>query len=182
MEIGGKSRQPEKSRISLISRLRTGNRDAAAELVELYYEQIYLYMRRLGHSRQVSEDLTQECFLQAWQHINQLRNDRALNSWLYRIASNVSKLYWRRHKETASIEDFAASQVGSSDERLDDFDDLERLKRAVWALPIKLREAVVLHYLQHLTISEAAEAAGVREGTFKSRLSRALTALRNELK
>jgi RNA polymerase sigma factor (sigma-70 family) len=51
----------------------------------------------------------------------------------------------------------------------------------VGELPRKLREAIVLHYMQHLTISEAAEAAGIREGTFKSRLNRALRALRKQV-
>ena len=91
---------------SLVARLRDGDRVAAAELVEMYYEQIFLYMRRLGHDRQVSEDLTQESFLNAWYHIGQLKEGKALASWLYRIASNVSKLYWRRHKgkQMVSIE------------------------------------------------------------------------------
>jgi RNA polymerase sigma factor (sigma-70 family) len=63
-------------------------------------------------------------------------------------------------------------------ERSEEFD---RLKNAVERLPRKLRRAVVLHYMQHLTISEAAEAAGVRKGTFKSRLNRALKALREQV-
>jgi len=48
-------------------------------------------------------------------------------------------------------------------------------------LPRKLQEAVVLHYLEQLTIAEAAEAVGVRQGTLKSRLSRGLEALRAEM-
>ena len=79
-------------------------------------------MRRLGHSSQVSEDLTQESFLQAWQHIGQLRKDKALNSWLYRIANNVSRLYWRRHKgkEQGSIEGFEVSDGGQGREKIAD--------------------------------------------------------------
>ena len=72
----------EKRRDSLAARLRAGDSTAATELVDIYYEQIYLFMRRLGHSRQASEDLTQESFLQAWHHIGQLRDGKALNSWL----------------------------------------------------------------------------------------------------
>ena len=83
---------------SLVRRLRAGDRTAAAELADAYYQQIYVFMRRLGHSKPVSEDLTQECFLAAWQHLGQLRDDTALAGWLYRIAGNASKMYWRRHK------------------------------------------------------------------------------------
>ena len=173
-------------RDSLAARLRAGDRAAAGEFVDMYNERIYLYMRRLGHNRQVSEDLTQESFLQAWQHIGQLRNGKALNSWLYRIASNVSKLHWRQHKgrDSASIEGIGID-VPEHDEagfdKVEHYEQLGRLKNAVASLPIKLRQAIVLHYMQQLTIAEAAEAAGIRQGTFKSRLNRALETLRKQV-
>jgi len=185
-DVNRRGKYLEEWRDSLAARLRAGDRAAAAEFVDIYHEQIYLFMRRLGHNRQVSEDLTQESFLQAWQHISQLRNGKALNSWLYRIASNVSKLYWRKHKgrQVASIEGIGIDVPGSSEAGCDivgHYEQLGRLKNAVARLPGKLRQAVVLHYMHHLTIAEAAEAAGVREGTFKSRLNRALVALRKQV-
>jgi len=173
-------------RDSLAVRLKAGDRAAAGEFVDIYHERIYLYMRRLGHNRQTSEDLTQESFFQAWQHINQLKNGKALNSWLYRIASNVSKLHWRRHKgrESDSIEGIGID-VPEIDEsgldKVEHYEQLGRLKNAVANLPIKLGQAIVLHYMEHLTIAEAAEAAGVRQGTFKSRLNRALETLRKQV-
>ena len=182
--VSRRKKHLEKRRDSLAARLRAGNLAAAAELVDIYYEQIFLFMRRLGHSCEVSEDLTQESFLQAWQHIGQLREGKALNSWLYRIAGNVSRLYWRRHKgrEAVGIEGFDVPD--SSKEEPDEIgrnEQLEWLKDAVGRLPRKYRQVIVLHYMQHLTIAEAAEATGVREGTFKSRLNRALKALRGQV-
>jgi RNA polymerase sigma-70 factor (ECF subfamily) len=173
-------------RDSLAARLMAGDRAAADEFVDMYHEQIYLFMRRLGHDRQISEDLTQESFLQAWQHIGQLRNGTALTGWLYRIATNVSKLYWRKHKEkeTASIEGIGIDVRENNETGYDiveHHEQLGRLKNAVEQLPLKLKQVVVLHYLQHLTIAEAAEAAGIREGTFKSRLNRALETLRKQV-
>src|SRR4030043_2546 len=93
----------EQRQNSLAARLRAANPAAAAELVDIYYQQLYTFFRRLGHSSQASEDLTQECFIAAWQHIGQLRNGSTLNSWIYRIASNVSKVYWRRHDAGKSV-------------------------------------------------------------------------------
>jgi RNA polymerase sigma-70 factor (ECF subfamily) len=181
-----KEKNLDELRDSLAARLRSGDHAAAEEFVDMYNEQIFLFMRRLGHDRQVSEDLTQESFLQAWQHISQLRNGKALNGWLYRIAGNVSKLYWRRHKgrEMASIEGVGIDVPENNEDGpdiVDHYEQLSRLKKAVEYLPEKLRQAVVLHYMQHLTIAEAAEAAGVREGTFKSRLNRALETLRKQI-
>jgi RNA polymerase sigma-70 factor (ECF subfamily) len=187
------SRKPERARSTgslenrqnlLAGRLKAGDHAAAAELVDMYYEQIYWFMRRLGHSREAGEDLTQETFMQAWHHVGQLRSGRSLGSWLYHIAANVSRMYWRRHKhsELMSIELIPAT--GEDDRgstKVLNLEQLAQLRDAVMKLPIKLREAVVLHYMQHLTIAEAAEAAGVGKGTLKSRLSRALGVLRRQL-
>ncbi len=175
--------QSEQMLDSLARRLRAGDHTAATELVDIYYKQIYLFMRRLGHDRQVSEDLTQESFLNAWRHIGQLRDGKALNGWLYRIAGNVSKLYWRRHKnkKTAAFESIDISDSTKAGlDIVEHNEQLEKLKNAVARLPVKLRQTVVLHYMQQLTIAEAADAAGIREGTLKSRLNRALTTLRKQ--
>jgi RNA polymerase sigma-70 factor (ECF subfamily) len=101
---------------------------------------------------------------------------------MYRIAGNISKLYWRGHKvsKAVSIEGIDVPDGGEPEyEKTGRSEQVGRLKNAVEMLPIKLRQAVVLHYMQHLTIAEAAEAAGVRGGTFKSRLNRALKILKN---
>ncbi len=172
-------------RDSLAVRLRTGNREAAAELVDEYYQQIYLFMRRLGHDRQVSEDLTQECFFNAWHHIGQLKDGKALNGWIYRIASNVSRLHWRKHKhkEIIGIEGIEMPNSGKDEpEKMQHNEQLANLKNVVEQLPQKLRETIILHYIQQLTIAEATEAAGINQGTFKSRLNKALKILRKKIK
>jgi RNA polymerase sigma-70 factor (ECF subfamily) len=175
---------PDQKRHSLVARLKAGDRAAAAELVDGYYQQIYLFMRRFGHDRQTAEDLTQESFFNAWHHIGQLRDGKALDSWLYRIAANVSRLHWRkhRHKEVVGIEivDLSAG-TEDGDDRVGRYEQLEELAAAVGRLPGKLKETIILHYMQELTIANAAEALGVKEGTFKSRLNRALKALRKDI-
>ena len=175
---------PDQKRHSLVARLKAGDRAAAAELIDGYYQQIYLFMRRFGHDRQISEDLTQESFFNAWHHIGQLRDGKALDSWLYRIAANVSRLYWRRHKhkEVIGIEiiDVPAGTENGYDS-VGRYEQLEELNAAVGRLPVKLKETIVLHYMQELTIAKSAEALGIKEGTFKSRLNRALKALRKDV-
>jgi len=174
----------ESDREALARRLRSGDRSAAAELVDHYYDRIYLFMRAVGHDRQLSEDLTQETFLRAWYHIGQLRDGKALNGWLYRIAGNVSRLYWRKHRkeDLISIDDIDLPAAGVSEpQKAEEHEQFVRVRKAVTRLPWKLKQAVALHYIEDLTISEAAEAAGVRQGTFKSRLNRALNALRKNV-
>jgi RNA polymerase sigma-70 factor (ECF subfamily) len=174
----------EKNRDSLVSRLRAGNRAAARELVDIYYGPIYQFLRRLGHSRQAGEDLTQECFLQVWFRIGQLKDGQMLNGWIYGIAANASKLYWRRNKSEKAVNisdiDLPDKHAGGSEDAAH-YEQLVRLKSALGQLPRKLKQAVVLHYMQHLTIAEAAEAVSVREGTLKSRLNRALKFLKRQI-
>ena len=173
-----------KAQDSLASRLSSGERCAAAELVDVYHEQIYLFMRRLGHDRELSEDLTQETFLRARHLIGQLRDSKALEAWLYRIAGNVSKLYWRRRKlkELTNIDTIEAPHSGAAGhDVVAHNEELGRLQGAVDRLSWKLRQAIVLHYMQHLSIAEAAKAAGISQGTFKSRLNRALNILRKHV-
>jgi len=166
--------------VSLARRLRHGERVAAEELVDAYYARIFLLMRAMGYDRQTSEDLTQETFMKAWAHIGQLRDGKALTGWLFRIAGNVARLQWRRQKrlepavlDTAEASPDGATQAGTRERSA-------RLREAVSHLPIKLRQAIVLHYMNELTIAEAAEAVGISQGTLKSRLNRALEALRKQ--
>lgn len=177
-------RTAEEDRLSLVQRLRRGDQTAAETLVEQYHERIYVFMRSMGHDRQTSEDLTQETFMRIWCHIGQLRDGKALTGWMFRIAGNVSRLYWRRHKQPGpvNVEDLEpAEDKADSSQRAGDRELFAGLHHAVARLPWKLRQAIVLHYMDQLTIAEAAQAAQVREGTLKSRLNRALEALRKEI-
>jgi RNA polymerase sigma-70 factor (ECF subfamily) len=174
----------EKTADSLVTRLQVGDEEAACALVDTYHRQIYAFLRHLGHSWWVSEELTQRTFVQAWRNINSLKNSQGLNTWLYRIARNASKEYWRKNKKRIELNAGEArltvhSQNGQGGSHL--AEEFERARQAVLKLPLKLREAVVLHYMQSFSITEAAVIAGVREGTFKSRLSRAIKKLRKEL-
>ena len=103
--------------------------------------------------------------------------------WLYRIAANEAKAHWRKHRRDCviSLEEHDIAEKKTISKGFEDAELFELLKNAVWRLPPKLRETIILHYMQYLTISEAAKAVGIREGTFKSRLNRALKQLRKTI-
>jgi len=171
----------------LVGRLQHGDRAAAEELVDRFSHRIYLYLRQLGHGRETSEDLAQEVFMKAWYHLGQLRDGGALPAWLFRIAHNVSSQHRRRHYgREAGIQEALQAKAedqeghGIQEDRVAQMDQLRSLQRAVEDLPWKVRQTVVLHYLQGFPISAAAQVVGIREGTFKSRLNRALVLLREE--
>jgi RNA polymerase sigma-70 factor (ECF subfamily) len=165
--------------LSLARRLRHGERAAAEELVDAYYARVYVLMRAMGYDSHTSEDLTQETFMRTWAHIGQLRDGKALAGWVFRIAGNVARLHWRKQKHIEIVPNADEASSDGSDQAAGR-EDSARLRKVVATLPWKLRQAVVLHYMNQLSIAEAAEAAGVRQGTLKSRLNRALEALRRQ--
>jgi RNA polymerase sigma-70 factor (ECF subfamily) len=179
MDAVGAFDSPPLDQVSLTRRLRHGDRTAAEELVDAYYARIYILMRAMGYDRHTSEDLTQETFMRTWAHIGQLRDGKALTGWVFRIAGNVARLHWRKQKRVEIIPDVADEPQDGS-EQAGGREEYALLRGAVSKLPWKLRQAIVLHYLNQLSIAEAAEAAGVRQGTLKSRLNRALEALRKQ--
>ena len=185
---------PDQKRHSLVARLRAGDRAAATELVDGYYQQIYLFMRRLGHDRQISEDLTQESFFNAWHHIAQLRDGKALDSWLYRIAANVSlnraKAEGRR-KDSLSLDALLESGRISADrlfgsEPPTNAAERAQLQEAIQAALDSLdpdqRAVVVMKDVEDMSQDQIAEALDCSPGTVKSRLSRARARLRDLLR
>ena len=73
------------------------------------------------------------------------------------------------------------AQSGAEDPALDRADDEDQIRRALGQLSADHRRVVVLRYFADLSTAEVANALGVREGTVKSRLSRALEQMREAL-
>lgn len=130
----------------------------------------------------MAEDLTQETYTRAWTQIGALRDAASLRSWLLAIARNefLQKARVKRPKEVG-LE--AAASVAAPDPAADGVlvraEGEARLHRAVDRLDGTLREAVVLHYFQDLSLREVSVVIGVPPGTIKSRLNRALQELRD---
>ncbi|MCK4832976.1 MAG: RNA polymerase sigma factor SigW, partial [Anaerolineales bacterium] len=71
---------------SLVARLRAGDRGAFAELVQEHSPRIYGLALRMMQDPGEAEDVLQETFLQAAQHLMDFRGQANQGSWLYRIA------------------------------------------------------------------------------------------------
>ena len=82
----------------LIELAQGGDRQAFTSLFQRYHAQICTYVGRLVENDEVGRDLAQETFLQAWQHLPDLRDALSFKAWLYRIATNLSHSYLRRER------------------------------------------------------------------------------------
>jgi RNA polymerase sigma-70 factor, ECF subfamily len=164
---------------ALIERSVRGRPDAFVEVVERHEVAVHGFLaRRAG--REIADDLLGEVWLRAFaaRAGYDVAHGDAL-PWLYGIARNVLREYWRASVQAAQAP--APAVVDPWDEvnaRLDSAALTRSLAGAVRALPASEREVLLLVAWEQLTPAEAAGVLGIPQGTARSRLHRARTALR----
>ncbi len=143
---------------------------------------IRLAWQLLGQDRSAAEDLAQQAFLKAWDHLPRFRDESSLETWFTRILVNQvrSKQRWLAvRQKAASILGFhfeILTQTTAADHVLQG-----RLLGALQNLSDGQREAFVLVHLEGFSITEVAKITGRAPGTIKSHLHRALKSLRSDL-
>lgn len=173
----------ESQEAALVRRCQTGDKEAFHMLVEQYRSVLFGTAYLLTRDRGLAEDAVQEAFIQIWKYLPSLRLRNSIKPWLVRIVVNEAKQQGRKKRvPTVSLEQ-TPEVVDDSDEAETEMvrdEERQHLRRALEMLPLEQREAVVLRYFSDLTVPEVAAVMGQREGTIKSRLSRALDRL-NEI-
>jgi len=161
----------------LVARIRAGDLTAFEEIVNRHrWALVAVAAGRLG-SLTDAEDVAQEAFIQAYLHFRQIRKPEALLPWLRRTADRLALMRLRGRREEpvppAELERARSPQAQA--------DEVCRIDALLGKLPAYTRQAVILTYLAGYTCAETAALLGVREGTVKSRLSRARTKLKEAL-
>ena len=177
----------------IIERVLAGDNDAFGLLVEAYQTKVYNLALRLCGNRDDAFDLAQESFFRAWRSLSGFQFESSFSTWLFRLCSNIC-LDWLRAKKrrptvslTSVDDEGEESQLElpdpgkSPEELLLAAEEREALARAMNQLPVEYREILTLRAIHDLSYTEIAEILKIKEGTVKSRLSRARLALRNKL-
>jgi RNA polymerase sigma-70 factor (ECF subfamily) len=175
--------------------LRSGDREAFAQLVESYSGQIYRLALKMLNDAQDAEDILQNTFIKAFQHIAGFEGRSSLSTWLYRIAANEALMMIRKRRpevnetdaESTDAEDAEVAPLEFVDwgllpeEELLSGEAKKELDQAVQELPEKLRIVFLLRDIEGLSIQETAQALELSETAVKTRLLRARLRLREEL-
>lgn len=82
-----------------------------SEIVRLYQQPLYWYIRKIVLIHEDTEDILQETFIKAYRHLWTLRDTNALKSWLYRIATNEINRYFKKHKKDISLSDVDSAEM-----------------------------------------------------------------------
>ena len=166
-----------------IRRCQDGDREAFRHLVERYKNPLYGTAYLMTGNAALAEEHVQEAFLSAWRGIRTFRRGRPAKPWLMRILVNtvISQQRRRRLAVVPIDESLLPGSAPGPHAEAEAAEDRDAVRAAIARLSPEHREVVVLRYFAELTVPQVARSTGVREGTVKSRLHRALRRLRELL-
>jgi len=170
----------------LIAGIAAGQPEALTLLFRRRQAEVYRFALHMSGRPALADDVTQDVFLIVMREADRYQAGRSsVTAWLCGIARNCVRQRLERDARLESLPKDDEQQVPAV--RPDPIGDLARderiaiLRRAVLALPVRYREAVVLCDLEELTYADAADALGCAIGTVRSRLHRARAMLAAKL-
>lgn len=170
----------------LAARAKSHDQLAYREFLRRYKAPVFRLIRSTVGNETEALDLTQETFVAAFQAIGRYDGVRPFRVWIARIALNKCRDWARRRKVRAFFAsalplesaNHVASDTPAPDRSVIEADELSRVRTAIAALPVKLREAIVLCGVEEMSQQEAANVLGVTVKTVETRLYRARQRLR----
>ena len=177
-----------------VAQARKGDDRAFAELVIRYEAKIFRLAQHITQNREDAEDVLQETFLRAYEHLDQFQGNSKFYTWIVRIAVNQALMKLRRRRTDKSVsldetidtgEDTVTREIAAWDEdpeqRFSREELGEILDSAIQTLAPTYRSVFLLRDVDDLSTEETAEALGLSVPAVKSRLLRARLQLREKL-
>ena len=177
------------STVALVEKARLGDRLAFHQLADQFQPGIFRMIYYRTRSQMDAEDLTQDVFLQAYKNINRLASPEVFRSWLYRIAVNRVRDYYRRKQFKSlfgfvSTEDenfYESEEMAVSPEAEDGMarrDFWKKVEQMLTRLSRMEREVFMLRFLDQLSLKEISATMKKNESTVKTHLYRALNKIK----
>jgi len=178
----------------LVAQAREGDTTAFGELVRRYEAKIFRLAQHVTQNREDAEDVLQETFMKAYEHLDQFKGDSKFYTWIVRIAVNQALMKLRRRKTDKSVsldetidtgEDTVVREIAAwgedPEQRFSRAELGEILDGAIESLDPIYRSVFVLRDIEDLSTEETAEALDLSVPAVKSRLLRARLQLREKL-
>ena len=178
----------------MLAQARTGDTQAFSNLIQRYEGKIFRLAQHITQNREDAEDVLQETFLKAYEHLDQFQGNSKFYTWIVRIAVNQALMKLRKRKSDRSVsldegvdtgEDIVAREIAAWDENPEERYSREELNvildSAVQSLAPTYRAVFLLRDVEELSTDETAEALDLSIPAVKSRLLRARLQLRDKL-
>jgi len=168
----------------LVLMAQLGDIDALQQLLQALTPRISRCVRMIVHESGDVEDAMQESLLIVWRKLQWLKEPAYLNGWVHRIASREALRVATKRSRRGDVQ-LDESEWAQLRERASPRNEAAKgpeLLDSVSGLPPASRAVLTLHYLEDLTIEEAAEQLNIPVGTAKSRLSFGIQKLRAQLR
>lgn len=178
----------------IILNVKKGDQEAFSELVELYKDKVYqISYRMLGNTHE-AQDIAQEAFLRAYINLDSYDVNRKFSTWLFRITTNLSIDRIRKKKPDFYLDEeisgtdglTLSSQLAASDDSPEDEVVMREMQdwvqNEILSLPVKYRSAIILKYIEDLSLKEISEILDLPVATIKTRIHRGREALRKKLR
>jgi len=162
-------------------------------LVKRYRPRIFRFLLASLRDRDSAENLTQDCFVRAYRAREQFRGTANIGTWLMQIAANLLRdhqssnrlKFWRRaltsSVELADLRDWVPDRHGSPEALALAKEQVQAMWKAVARLSERQRTVFLLRFVEDLDLLEIAAITGLKEGTVKTHLFRALQTVRARL-
>jgi RNA polymerase sigma-70 factor (ECF subfamily) len=154
---------------------------------------VFRYALASLRDRDAAETVAQDCLIRAYHGWERFRRDCSIETWLMQIAVNLVRdhlrnrkiRFWKRVQLTAvpaeTIGGLVSDGAESAESRLLLKERVEAVWEAAGRLPEKQRTVFLLRFVEDMELLEIAAATGMKEGTVKTHLFRALKAVRERL-
>src|ERR1022692_2160123 len=179
---------------ALVAKAREGDLAAFNELVNSYSRKIFRLAKHITQNEEDAEDVLQETFLKAFEHLGDFQGQSKFYTWIVRIAVNEALMKLRKRKSDRTVpldepvdtgEEMVNREIAvwedNPEQRYSHEEMQQILNEAVQDLKPDFRTVFALRDIEELSTEETAEALGISIPAVKSRLLRARLALREKL-
>lgn len=163
-----------------VERVLAGDVEAFEGIVRRWQGPLVNMAWRYCRDRGRAEELAQEAFVRAWRGLAQWRREGSFSTWLFALAANVFRSELKRFPSVNLPLEAAPepSRPAGQHNELAVRQSSDAVRRAVMALPVRYREAVILFYFHEMDVGGVARTMRMPDGTVKARLARARELLR----
>jgi RNA polymerase sigma-70 factor (ECF subfamily) len=169
---------------ALVRQAKKGDETAFSSLYRARVSEVFRYAKSIVRNPSLAEDVTAQTFLQAWKSLSKLKDVQRFDSWLFRIAHNVSLNETRRTPHApleAAAEPIAPARFSDPEMLLEGKLDAGAVREALLSLPKNLREVLVLRFYGGLSHEEVGVQLGKSRQNARVLQFRALKRLQADL-